>query len=697
MCFFNKITISFNIYTKTFFVLVWSVFLFTHISYGQKNVRDSLIQLLHKYDSNISFSKKDTIHINLLNQLGKNLLYYKNDSLLRLSKQALSLSKEIDYKKGYIDALSNIGNYHALKGNHEKAIQNFKTVLKIAEKEEIIDLIIKTHKNLGKVYFYNNNYSEALKQFLNGIEIANKADDKKMLASINQNIAIMYATQKNYEQAFIYFKISKKISEEIDDEISIACTNANMARNYAETGYYDHALQHVNNSIKVFEKHNLMDWLAYAYQVKGTIYLKNKNYKWAISWYNQSQSLYDKNVEDEKMEITLLNGFAEANLGLKKNDISHKNALKALEISLRLNDIEGIEKSSEILYKTSKNKKDIVNAFKYHEIYKKMSDSIIKNGRQKNLLMLKTKINHEQQKQVLIEENEKSLAKQYVFIYITLAIVLILIIITLLFKRSSKIQKNLNKELHLNKINLENNQVKLKGINDTKNKMFSIIGHDLIGPISAFQNLLELFKKGEINQTEFLKFVPKLRNDIDNISFTLNNLLAWGQTQMNGTITKPTIVSLMKLVENNVNLLSQIADNKSIKLINKIDKNTLIFSDTNQINIVIRNLMSNALKFTPKNGIITIKAKEMNDFWEVTINDTGVGIKKEVLDKMFLKKTNITTYGTDNEKGTGLSLILCKEMVENNKGKIWVESILNKGTSFFFTVPKSKKTFQKAS
>ena len=692
-----------NTSIKTLFVLILGVVFFVNTSYAQKNVRDSLVQLLQTEHSTIHFSEKDTIHINLLNKLANNLLYYKADSLLKVSKQALDLSKGIDYKKGHIEALSNIGNYYTLKGDYENAIENFETVQRIVEEEKITNYIIENQKNLGIAYFYTNNYAEALKQFLKGIEIATKEDNKPMLSSINENLGIMYAAQDNYQQAFTYFEIANKINEEIGDETSIASTGAYIAKNYAEIGKHEYALEHINNSIKVFEKHKLMDWLAYSYQVKGDIFLKNKNYKWAISWYNQSQSLHDKSVEGEKMEIPLLNGLAEANLGLKKTYVSKKSALKALEIASRLNDIEGIEKSSEILYKISKRNNDVVSALKYHEIYKKISDSIIKNGNQKNLLMLQTKINHEQQKQSLIDENKKAMAKQYIYIYITLAIVLILIIITLLIKRSAKMQKDLNKELNtvnqeLNtkKTDLENNEVKLKNINETKDKMFSIIGHDLRGPIGALQDLLDLFKNGEINQNEFLKLVPKLRTDIGNISFTLNNLLSWGRTQMNGTTTTPTVVSLIDLAKDNINFLSQIADRKSIKMINKIDENTLIWSDENQINLVIRNLMSNALKFTPKNGTITIKAREMNKHWEVSINDTGVGIKKETLDNMFLKNTNVTTYGTDNEKGTGLGLVLCKEMVENNKGEIRVESTLNVGTSFYFTVPKPEKTYQKA-
>ena len=166
---------------------------------------------------------------------------------------------------------------------------------------------------------------------------------------------------------------------------------------------------------------------------------------------------------------------------------------------------------------------------------------------------------------------------------------------------------------------------------------------------------------------------------------------------MKGAITQPSMVCIENIVNENMNLLSEIADKKSIKMVNEITDNIMAWTDADQVDIIIRNLMSNALKFTPKHGVITISANEKNKHWEISVKDNGVGIAKEIQDKIFAKNANITTYGTDNEKGTGLGLSLCKEMVENNQGTIWVESILKKGTCFFFTVPKMDEKYNQAS
>lgn len=166
---------------------------------------------------------------------------------------------------------------------------------------------------------------------------------------------------------------------------------------------------------------------------------------------------------------------------------------------------------------------------------------------------------------------------------------------------------------------------------------------------------------------------------------------------MNGTVTQLSAVAVESLVSDNIALLSEAAEKKSIKIISRIQENTLVWSDVNQIDIVIRNLISNALKFTPNDGMITIASEERKSDWLITVKDTGIGMSKQVQDKLFVKTTNFTTYGTNNEKGTGLGLSLCKEMVENNNGQIWVESAPNRGTSFFFTLPKGQKKYQKVS
>jgi signal transduction histidine kinase len=231
-------------------------------------------------------------------------------------------------------------------------------------------------------------------------------------------------------------------------------------------------------------------------------------------------------------------------------------------------------------------------------------------------------------------------------------------------------------------------------VNSTKVRLFSIIGHDLRGPIGAVQSLLQLLKEGDVSNEEFLDFIPKLRKDINSISFTLNNLLSWGNSQMNGASTKAVAFDLKIVVNENIKLLAEVARSKGITINNEVQDNTMLWSDSDQIDIVVRNLISNAIKFTPQNGKVTITALEKSAAWEVCVQDTGIGMDQHALSKIFTED-NHTTYGTNDEKGTGLGLSLCKEMVEKNKGSIWANSTLRIGSSFYFTLPKYKKEYKK--
>lgn len=679
---------------KTYFIILFTGAVL--LCNAQGSTRDSIVRQMDYLKNQNDFSPKDTVYIDLVNKLGSELRFFNVDSLLLLSKEALQLSKAAQYTRGESMALFRIGDYYSDKGNKPRAIALYLEALEIAKKLPNPHLRLRIQNNLASEYTYNGEYDKALSAYLEGVKLAEDANDLLLQSMINENIAGLYTSQKDYGQALEFYKKVKKLNEKLGNSINTAQTSANLASLYADMCNYEHAMFNANSSITTFEKHNVIDWLAYAYEVKGKIYLKQEKYTWALHWYKQSDMLHSK-IKDDRGKIDLYNGMAEAYLGLKKDSISETYAFNAYELSSEIKSLEGMQKCAGTLYKINKNKGDFANSLFYHEIYQKLTDTIARSESTKSLILLQSKLKYDSQQTHLIHENDKQLAKQQIYIYVSLLILLIFIGIAIMFRKNEKNQKNLNKQLNLQKENLEKREEELHELNETKDKLFSIIAHDLRGPIGALKGLLKLFKDGEIGKEEFLAFVPKLGDDIDHISFTLNNLLSWGQSQMKGSVTRPSLITLENLVNENINFLSEIAKAKSIKIVNKTPENCIAWSDLNQIDIVIRNLISNALKFTPNKGTITIGAEERGDLWEVFIQDTGVGMDKDTQAILFSKNANITTYGTNNEKGTGLGLALCKEMIEKNAGTIWVVSVPNIGSCFYFTVPKGKEKYRKAS
>jgi signal transduction histidine kinase/predicted negative regulator of RcsB-dependent stress response len=663
---------------------------------GQLPDREAVKEKLSSLQASSPNYQTDTLYIELLLELGFQMRYFKADSLYVLADKALEYSQKTNYAKGECQALIRLGDYYSDKGEYNRAIDYYKKALQLAREIDNTGHLLRTLNNLAGEYAYIGDYAKALSGFLEGIALAEEADHKEMLSIMNENIANLYASQKDYDHSLEFFKKVIKINIEVGNEIDIAETLSNLASLYADMGNMDYAMFNINKGIAIFEKRKIDDWLAFAYEIKGKIYLNQKNYKWALYWYKQSEMIHKK-IDDERGKIDLYNGMAEAYLGMKMDSLSQHFAIQAFEISDRIRFMEGMQKCAKTLFTINKNKRNYKVALEYHELFQRLSDTLSRNENKMSLTLLKTKMEYDKQKKALMEKNDEALAKQERFINMTLIALLIFIVVTLLVHRAQKIQKKLNLELKAKKEILEVREKELSENIDTKNKLFSIIGHDLRGPIGALQGILNLFKDKEITNDEFLGFIPKLTDDVNHISFTLNNLLSWGQTQMNGAVTKPATLALETLVVENINLLSEVAKNKTIRIKNEIGANVLVWSDSNQIDIVIRNLISNALKFTPDNGRITLRAEEQKEHWRIAIQDNGVGMDKPTLEKLFSKTSNVTTYGTNNEKGTGLGLSLCKEMLEKNNGKIWVESTPRIGSCFYFTLPKARDKYSKAS
>ncbi|TLP79617.1 tetratricopeptide repeat-containing sensor histidine kinase [Maribacter sp. ACAM166] len=657
--------------------------------------RDSLLKELHIKRTTANLTSIDTLFINNIIELANEYRHHDLDSLLSLSQESLKLSKKASFINGQIGSYRNIGIFYSDKGNIDQAIYNYKKANNLADNHKSLHLKVETLNDLSTEYNYQGNYALALKGYLDAIEIAEKLDFKSFLSIINENIAQLYLDQKDYKHAMVFFKKVNAINEEIGNPIYMAETMSNMASAYADMNELEYAMFNINSSITIFEKERILEWLAYCYETKGKIYLKMGKNTWALYWYKQSELLH-KEIEDDRGKIALLNGMSEAYFNIRKDSVSELYALAAFDLSNKIGLRTGIKNCTYQLFKIYKNRADYKKSLLYHEIFQETSKSLAKSGNEKALNILKTKMEYDQQKKQLIIENEKALAKQKTYIYIFVIILFIFLAIVLIIRRNEQIQKKLNTELLSNKLDLEEKQEYLNELNQTKNKLFSIIGHDLRGPIGAFQGLLRLFKEGEMTKDEFLNFVPKLKIDIDTISFTLNNLLSWGQTQMNGSATTPIATNLYSIVEENIALLSEIAESKSIKLISRIESNCQIWADFNQVDIIIRNLLSNALKFTPNNGQIIIGAIQKLKTCEIYIKDNGMGMSEETMGEIFKIDSNHTTYGTNDEKGTGLGLSLCKEMVEKNKGRIWVHSSLGKGSSFYFTMPRFIKPNKKS-
>jgi signal transduction histidine kinase len=255
--------------------------------------------------------------------------------------------------------------------------------------------------------------------------------------------------------------------------------------------------------------------------------------------------------------------------------------------------------------------------------------------------------------------------------------------------RSGQRRRQINALLLRHQKETEKKSEELERLNQVKDKFFSIISHDLRSPINALSGLLDLLDKGAVTPDELPKHIRELRTRFNHTRALLNNLLDWTLLQMDKLNLQKGKIDLKKLVDENIQLLSD-TPGKKIQLINDVAPHTIGYADSNTINLVIRNLITNAIKFTNDKGEVRVSAVSQGNEWVVSVKDNGVGMATEILRILFDKTSPYTTRGTANEKGTGLGLILCKEFVEKNGGRIWVESAEDYGSSFYFTLPKAE-------
>lgn len=267
--------------------------------------------------------------------------------------------------------------------------------------------------------------------------------------------------------------------------------------------------------------------------------------------------------------------------------------------------------------------------------------------------------------------------------------------ITDLIEKEQKINKiaeelsELNKKLTHSEIKLKESESRLKHTVSTKDKFFSIISHDLRGPFTSMLGILEFLLADiqDMSKQEIQEFVESVHSSSQSVYKLLENLLEWSRVQTGRIENKPETILINELIEDTLKLYKTCTDKKEIEYITEVDNNLFVIADKNMLNTIIRNLVLNAIKFSFEKGKIEIKTNIVDKHAVVSVRDYGTGINETDRKCLFKIDKHITRPGTLMEKGTGLGLILCKEFVENNNGKIWVESEEGKGSTFYFSLP----------
>lgn len=354
----------------------------------------------------------------------------------------------------------------------------------------------------------------------------------------------------------------------------------------------------------------------------------------------------------------------------------------------------GIE-CAETLSKLHELKGEPTQALAYYKQFKALGDSLFSKGMEAKLLQdqirFETAAKEDQIKALtkLEELRKNELKKQELVSNILVVVVALVVILLFTVYRSGQRRIRINKLLLEHQEEIKRRSEELEQLNQVKDKFFSIISHDLRSPMNALSAILNMLDNKQIKPEEFEHLTKELKVQFNHTKTLINNLLDWALLQMDKLKIQQEKLDLFTITEENFKLLNSL-NTKETTLINKTPQGTFCLGDLNMVNLVLRNLVLNAIKFTESGGTVEVSVNSgNNNDWIVAVKDNGIGINPEIQKILFEKTSGYSTRGTANEKGTGLGLILCKEFVEKNGGRIWLESEMGKGSIFYFTIKKA--------
>jgi len=520
--------------------------------------------------------------------------------------------------------------------------------------------------------------------------------------------ALLESDRKNYEKAIVYYEKSLILNEKINNQAGIAGLNSNLAMHYNDIGQYQKALGYFQKALFVRKERkeregifdamfniamvqknlNQLDEAVASLEQSLAFSQEQYDFKKMRLCYGTLYEIYEKNGDAKKMAhyFEFYQAFNDKIHNKEKNKLQgdvREAKLKALETDLE-NKITLLKKETEIKNKDQQIAQDINDK---QTLFEKLTE------KQKVVQLLEQDKQISSQKEALQEaelNKEKhinELAKrdiQYqrnLLLYGMLALlVMVGLLVFVVIENTARRRTNAI---------LKQKQTDLAQANRVKDKMFSIIAHDLRAPFNGIKGLLVLLENGLLDAEEQKYMLQQLQVTTDSTLETLENLLRWATGQIQGINPNPTNLDLNFIAENSLHLLAEPARQKEVALINLLPVCASVVSDADHLDIIIRNLLSNAVKFTPKGGKVSIYAIQDNNTWCITVEDSGVGIPADKVGLLFNPDTQFSTRGTNNEKGTGLGLLLVKELVEKNNGTVGVKSEVGKGTTFCITLPAS--------
>jgi len=604
-----------------------------------------------------NFAHLSTGSIDKLNAKASEL-YLSNPTLgRRLSCSALLSSKLINYKKGIGQSFANMSIAYWSQSYYPVSLLYADSALRYLDKAETL-LLSDLYCHIGRIYADMRDYSSA-RLFLDKALITG-GNSKQTNLDVMVERSYIYYKLNQFDKACLVIQSAMKISRQINDKGTTAILYSRLAsisfaqKQYNKTsGYCDTAIQMsymVNN-----KRLRLASFIE-----KSGILLSQKNTAASLDYAQRSLAMSDSlGIMDFKLKAYEAISDVYQALNNYKQVIIYQKALNNFQKSWN-----ALEKQN-----NSQLMRD------YFDLNSKLQDinTVTQNAKADNIRIK---------------------AQQQIIIVLVISIVLLSIALYIVWHYYQQ-KNNLTQKLKQQNIaTLAQSQIieaqahKLEDLNNFKSRLLAIIGHDLRSPIYNLRSITDMFEEGSFSADEVSELMKGINPVVKGAELTLSNLLVWADGQIRGIKSvQAQMVNLLYIINEAEEICKSSLDKKLIKLSHSITPNCSVTVDENHLKVIFNNLISNAIKFTEQNGSIHISATYEAEKITIAVADTGIGITDDEITKLLSVNTHFTKPGTHGEKGTGIGLLLCRELIELNGGKLWVKSNLGNGTTFYFSLP----------
>lgn len=682
---------------------------------------DSLMHVLKNYRQN------DTTKVNLLSDVSLQFQYVNIDSMMLLAQQGYTLAEKLKYRKGMAECLKlqGIANYNL--ANNDTALALYLRALKIAEEDNLIKMKGAIYNNMGVVYAEKGQLHKTIAYYEKSLAIRKQVKDMSGVGSSYNNLGNTYLTMGDYEKALSNQLKGLKIREELNDLRAVANSNSNIGNSYFRIQKYDKAFEYHIKALDINKKLKNEYGMVLDYLDLGAIHYETKEYSKSKEYFEKGLALAEKIGMMQNVSVSLSN-LGEISRILKEYNKSIDYYRKSLAICLPAGDMllaascysgigyglvhtgktsEGIAllkkgynislqhpdivtkiATANFLYQSLEKTGDYKSALHYFKITKAYEDSLDNENDLKKIqeIGFEFELNKKEEtikslmKEREFEKQRANLNRNLNYAF-SLAAVLALAFIFMLYRSRGKSRK------YLEVTSAQNNEIRkqaaqLHALNEMNNKMFSIISHDLRNPIATLSNVLLLESENVISAEESKNMQHSLSLQVGSISLLLDNLLLWSKEQIEGkTAPKPEKLILNDTIINNVQLLFEMARQKNVSFVNNVSEDVTAFADRTHVDIILRNVLANAIKFSHKGGNITLNTLIEDNTVTIRVTDEGTGMNKETLSKLLNPdEDSFSSKGTAGETGSGLGIQLCSQYATLNNGFISFESEEGKGT-----------------